>query len=380
VTPIPGPSDGETIVRVLREGPAPLAHTAPGAAERALHVAVAIPAFTRGSGGHGTIFQLVSQLESFGHTCSIWLHDPSGDARPGAVVRRQILEQFTPVRAPVFTGFDEWYGADVAVATGWQTVYPVLTLPACRARAYLVQDHEPEFYATSAESYWAARTYDLDLYCIAASPWLLERVAARRSRPGSVFPLGIDHDTYHPRPVPRRRDTVVFYARSVTPRRAVPLGLLALEELYRRRPRTRIVMFGDYVRHPTSFPYERIEVASPEQLAWLYSQATVGLSLSLTNYSLVGLEMLGCGLPCVDLAGFSSETVYGENGPVELVDVDPIAIADAAERLMNEPDLWGRRSREGLEFVRGRTWERAAREVEAGLREALRQREALALA
>ena len=57
-----------------------------------------------------------------------------------------------PLRAPAHKGFADWAGADVVLATGWETVYPALLLPGCRARAYLVQDHEPEFFATSAES------------------------------------------------------------------------------------------------------------------------------------------------------------------------------------------------------------------------------------
>ena len=57
----------------------------------------------------------------------------------------------------MFKEFDDWYGADVVVATGWQTVYPVLELDGCRARAYLVNDHEPEFFATSVEHEWAER-------------------------------------------------------------------------------------------------------------------------------------------------------------------------------------------------------------------------------
>ncbi len=55
-------------------------------------------------------------------------------------------------------------------------------------------------------------------------------------------------------------------------------------------------------------------VASPQQLALLFSQATVGLSLSMTNYSLIPQEMLACGMPCVDLQGASAESVFGRTG------------------------------------------------------------------
>ena len=51
----------------------------------------------------------------------------------------------------------------------------------------------------------------------------------------------------------------------------------------------------------TSFPYEHAGVLPEPELARLYREATVGVSLSLTNYSRVSQEMLACGLPCVEL-------------------------------------------------------------------------------
>ena len=42
-----------------------------------------------------------------------------------ALAQREIVEHFAPLRAGVFNDFDDWHGADVALATGWQTAYPV---------------------------------------------------------------------------------------------------------------------------------------------------------------------------------------------------------------------------------------------------------------
>ena len=76
-----------------------------------LHVAVVIPPFQRGSGGHNTIFTLLARLEEMGHTCSIWLYDPRRRHHEAAsVLRRRIVEEFAPLRAPVHKGFDDWYG------------------------------------------------------------------------------------------------------------------------------------------------------------------------------------------------------------------------------------------------------------------------------
>ncbi len=363
----------------LESGASPLAAPVPGMAQRdRLHVAVVIPPFRRGSGGHNSIFHLVRGLEAIGHTCSIWLHDPTGLHRDEGegYTRGNIVEFFGDLAAPVFKGFDRWYGADVAVATGWQTVYPVMRLGGCLARAYLVHDHEPEFYGTSVERTLAESTYRLGLHTIAASPWLAEIMRDRYGLTSTSFTFGVDHDVYWPRPVAREAETVAFYGRAVTERRAVSLGTLALAELKRRRPSLRVVIFGDVRVLATSFEFEQAGVASPEQLAWLYSQATVGLCLSLTNYSLIPNEMLACGLPCVDLAGRSTESVFGADGPVELAAATPVALADAMARLLADPDHWRARSEAGLAYVATHSWADAAARVDAGLREALAQREA----
>jgi glycosyltransferase involved in cell wall biosynthesis len=366
------------IARILADGPAPLSEPIPGMAERTpLHLAFVIPPFTEGSGGHNIIFQLIHRLERAGHTCSVWVDDPFGQRSHEwpAVVRASINEHFASVRAPVHKDFSHWYGADVLVATGWQTVYPALALPNVRARAYLVNDHEPEFYPTSVESVWAAETYRLGLYGICGSPWLRELYIERYGGTAEVFDYGVDHAVYHPRAVARRRDTVVYYCRSSTPRRAVALGVMALHELYRRRPDVRIVMFGERYPLPTPFPYEHLGVASAEQLSWLFSEATVGLCLSMTNYSLIPQEMLACGLPCVDLQGASAESVFGADGPVELSPFDTFALADHLERVLEDQELWERRSQAGITFVSGRSWDHAAEQVERALRGALRARE-----
>jgi glycosyltransferase involved in cell wall biosynthesis len=61
---------------VWREGATPLLEPVPGMAERErLRLAMVIPPFARGSGGHNTLFQIFSRLERRGHSCSVWLAD-----------------------------------------------------------------------------------------------------------------------------------------------------------------------------------------------------------------------------------------------------------------------------------------------------------------
>ena len=366
------------IERFFREGPAPLLDPIPGMADKPrLHLAFVVPPFGIGSGGHATIFRLLHLLEQRGHTCSIWVHDPAGerDNEWPAVMRRVVVEHFSPVAAPLHKGFDDWRGADVVIATGWQTVYPAMLLPGVRARSYLINDHESEFYPTSVESQWAEQTYRLGMHGICASPWLRDIYVERYGGSAGYFELGVDHDVYMPRPIERRRDTVVFYCRPPTGRRAFALGRMALAELKERHPDLRIVAYGAREQVPMAFAYEHAGIASPVELSWLYSQATVGLSLSMTNYSLIPQEMLACGLPCVDLQHPSTEGVFGNDGPVSLAPFRPNAIADAIDELLRDDELWERRSRAGIEFVAEKSWEHVADVVEDELRHALRLRE-----
>jgi len=239
-----------------------------------------------------------------------------------------------------------------------------------------VQDHEPDFYATSTKTLLAEHTYRMGLPCIAASPWLAGVLQGRHGARTTPFEPGVDPVDYHPVPdTPRRADTVVFYARDFTPRRGVELGLMSLKRLLEHRPSTRVVLFGTHNRVRAPFAFEQLGVESSERLRRLYSEATVGLSLSLTNYSLVPNEMMACGLPVVDLAGRACEGVYGEDGSIiTLANDDPHDIAEKLWLLLADPVRRERLSRAGIEFTRSQTWSGSADSIERALRQALAER------
>jgi glycosyltransferase involved in cell wall biosynthesis len=90
---------------------------------------------------------------------------------------------------------------------------------------------------------------------------------------------------------------------------------------------------------------------------------------------LVPKEMMACGLPVVELDAPSARSIFGSDGPLELSAFDPYEIADHIERLLDDRALWDARSAAGIERVAQVTWDRAAEEVEHGVREALRARE-----
>lgn len=367
------------MLELARGGPAPLAARAGRDLDGSLKIAAVVPSFRRGGGGHRTIVRLLLGLRDMGHEVSAWLddHEALHAAESSDRLRRSFARFFDAADLPFYPDLREWRGADVVMATGWQTVPRALMLPEARARAYLVQDHEPDFYPASAEATWAAQTYSMGLHCIAASPWLAQLLRDRYRTPATHFDLGVDHSIYQPAPEDRRDDLVIFYARATTPRRAVPLGLTALAELAARRPSVRIELFGEdrgvsqALWPAPSSPCGHLGVLAERELAALYSRATIGLVFSLTNPSLIGPEMMACGLPCVELATPPMTSTFGSDGPLQLAEPGPLRLCAMIERLLDDSHLRARLSSEGLQLTATRSWPHAAEQVETALRKAL---------
>jgi glycosyltransferase involved in cell wall biosynthesis len=338
-------------------------------------VAWVVPPWRIGSGGHTTIFRLVRQLELRGHRCAIFIFDPHRHVnRSAAAMRDEIREHFVPgVEAEVFHGLADFDSADVAIATEWRTAFPVRDLPRCREKAYLVQDHEPEFYATSTQSIWAEETYRMDYRCIAYTPWMADILRDRYGVEARWFECGTDLDVFaFAGPEDRESEVIAVYARRETERRAVDLAVAGLAALADRRPTIRPVLFGSSQRTQLPFMAEDLGIVPPRRLAALYRQASAGIVFSLTTHSLVAHEMMASGLPTVELEGANVESALGASGDlVELAARRPDAIADAVERLLADRDAAATMARRARDFVAERTWERAGDQVEGALRDFL---------
>ena len=237
------------------EGTVPLLDPVPGMADREpLHIACDPAASGAAAAATTRSSRSVAPRAHRPH-CSMWHHRPDGlAARAAAVVRDSIREYFAPIEAPVFKGFDDWFGADIVLATGWQTVLrSLLLLDAVRARGYVVNDHEPEFYATSDEAHWARLSYAHGLLHL-RSPWLADivrdRYGARRRCSSSASTTTSTTRARSTAGATRSSSTRADVRRGAP----TPLGVQALGELHRRRPDVRILLFGDIQTRSRAVP------------------------------------------------------------------------------------------------------------------------------
>jgi len=176
-----------------------------------------------GSGGHTTMFRLVSALERAGHRCVVYLADEHGWSHDQHV--RATRSWWPWVEAEIRDAADGLEDAHAIFATAWETAYTVLASPARGARFYLVQDFEPSFHAAGSHSLLAEATYRFGFHGITAGRWLAELLQRDYAMVADPFDFGRDPVyTLDPAIGDRERDGVCFYARPGTPRRAYEIG------------------------------------------------------------------------------------------------------------------------------------------------------------
>jgi hypothetical protein len=314
-----------------------------------------------GFGGHATLFRIVNFLGERGHLNRLYLHDVyCGDlAHQTEIVRRQY-----GFRGPVARVQDGMEDAHAVVATGWPTAYPVFNARCSGRRCYLVQDFEPDFHPMGSLAVLAENTYRMGFHGITAGPWLAERLRRDYGMAADAFDLGCDLERYR-RTADMPRRGIAFYARPRAARRGFEVGMLALELFARRRPDLEIHLFGAKVG-TTRFRCIDHGPLSPAELNRLYNRCHAGLSLSLTNVSLVPLEMLAAGcIPVVNDAEHTRRVL--DNAHVSYADFTPHALAARLEAIVGLGDF-DAVSRAAAASVRRVHWEQAGATVEQSLR------------
>jgi glycosyltransferase involved in cell wall biosynthesis len=283
-----------------------------------------------------TIFRAALALEQAGYEVHFYLfgdtHYVSGSEAAEAI------RTFYPLKARAHLGVIEMLPAEFCLATSWMTAYPLRDFAACRRKIYYVQDEESLFHPESSGKMLAEETYRFGFECVCAGRWLAQRMREYGNH-AVPFELAYDPEVYFPGADIPRKKRVVFYARYHTARRGVELGLLALTLLKAKHPEVEIVLFGsDEVPYDLPFDYTLAGVLTLNDLPDLYRTATVGFSISLTNYSLVPQEMLACGLPVVEVSHPSLQAAYPTSSPaIRLAHPTPERLADALSEVLTLP-------------------------------------------
>jgi glycosyltransferase involved in cell wall biosynthesis len=320
-----------------------------------------VPPVNAGSGGHLNIFRFVRFLEGRGYACRIYIYDPHKTQAPARAA--QILrDHYEPMRAGLEQDFSTLGECDVILATEWTTAYPVHNAKVDAAKFYFVQDFEPSFSRVGTEYVLAENTYRFGLYGITAGKWLAQKLHADYGMETDHFEFGSDFGRYT-YTNSARRSKVFFYARPVTERRGFELGVLALDRFHQMRPDYEIHMAGWPVNGwQLPFPFVDHGVLPLDRLNGLYNDCAAGLMLSLTNFSLLPLELLCAG--CIPVMNDGPNNRLVSNNPhLVFTRPTPQALAAALADVVDRPDLPAL-AREASQSVEGLDWNASGAQME----------------
>jgi glycosyltransferase involved in cell wall biosynthesis/FMN phosphatase YigB (HAD superfamily) len=325
-----------------------------------LVVAWLFPDIGLGSGGHMTLLRFVRHFRSLGIVNRIYIQGRSHHKTKTALRAFVEAHYGTLDGVELHTVSNDLHESDILIATHWSTAYEVYRWPKTRMKAYFIQDFEPYFYAKSSIGVFAENTYRMNLFGICASPWLHEITGQQFGMRGCFFYLGYEPSTYYPDPlVERDSNRVVVYMRPTTERRGTELLLAALLEVQKRRPGTRISIFGTGSIPEVGLRAEVLGLQNEEQLRRLHSGSAITLLTSLTNYSLMPIEAMACGSVVVDLDLESMRETFGADAPIVLVRPEPLAMADELIALLEARERLRALSERSITFANQFQWSRA---------------------
>jgi glycosyltransferase involved in cell wall biosynthesis len=346
----------------------PLPYEPPAQIPESLELEWVVPPLWPGSGGHNNFFRLMAFLEERGHRIRITIYNPRGTQSREEVLG--MLRHFPALKAEPYFSNEPTASGHAVIATSWPTAYAVAAARGPAKKLYFVQDIESMFYPAGTESVLAEGSYRLGLEGITLGPWISSELEQRFGMRATPIDFQVDLRSYGlTNSGPRR--SVAFYARPTTPRRGYELGILALQRFRELQPDAEINLVGwDVGRLRPSFPHVSHGVVSHAVLNDLYNRCAAALVLSMTNMSLLPLELLAAG--CLPVVNDGANTRLALDHPsIRYTSLSPAAIGrDLADVYAAAAD--GSAAAAAAASVAGRTLDRSGEQLEAAVRAAVK--------
>nr|WP_246357599.1 glycosyltransferase [Pyxidicoccus fallax] len=326
-----------------------------------------VPAFGHDSSGVHTLFRFADLMQRrHGVRSDFVVHDKPG-ASPGDFEARAAT--LFPGAAGAFrvlsgpAALAELPACDLALATSWTSVYPVLRHPRAGVRAYFIQDHEPMLFAAGTQRALAEQTYTLGFHGIFNTPGLRDAVKARHGMDGFAFEPAVDGGLFHARR-PRREGPVrvFFHGCPALERNGFELGLAALARLKRELgPAVEVVTAGAEW-NPESYGVRglvtNLGVLPAERTAALYRECDVGLCFMFTEPpSSLALEMMASGMALVTNDNPAHRWLLRDGENCLLTAPTPGSVLAQLRRAVGDPALRQRLGASAAERVSRTTWE-----------------------
>ncbi|MFP5256338.1 MAG: glycosyltransferase family 4 protein [Acidimicrobiia bacterium] len=323
-------------------------------------VTFAWPSSHHRTGGVVVLYHFANGLARRGHEVH-FLHGPAWPGRIDAIEQLDWFRFEPTVQHHVVDSMDDpaLPASDVVFA---RTALPHQGLPALFVQGAHMLPAEMEEQA-----------YRLDGPKVCVARWLIDRGRSLGVPEAQLWPvtLGLDHELFRRVAPLDDRPYDVAIVHHDHPTKGWGVGLEALRELHRRRPRLSVAVFGGAGRPAELEPwmdfrdYPTHEVLAEE----VYNASKVFLQPShFEGFGLTCIEAMACGAALVttDNGGSAEYAVDGDTAVV-VPPGDPMALAEAADALLHDDERRAALAERGARAVRRFDWEVGTDELEARL-------------
>lgn len=355
---------------------------------------------TKRTGGTNAIFQIADRLSKMGHIITIvsagtqdhgWFDFTSPvsfiypEARkfPSFRYRRKkvLLSEILSYLVERFTGGLEVSrhrvlaeavpnDSDCIIATFFETAFSVqMTGLKSAKKFYFVQHFESVFFDDLISKQRVIQTYYFPFKLIVSSTWANNMLIGEVGRSGRVVIPGINTSIFKPsEPKPQSSSFMVVALGKGAPVKGLKYLLEALSIAKKLIPSLKLTLYGDEPELKDLSPVETdyVLMQSNEQLANIYSSSDVLVTPSLFESSpSPPLEAMACGTPVITTQFGTEDYCFDKYNSLVIPPEDSNALSQAIVSLYTDQELRERLRKNGLETVKGMTWDKTAAEFNA---------------
>jgi len=325
-------------------------------------------------GGCRIVFEHVNRLIDRGYEVNVVSH--FGEDPDWFSLKTKII------KLPPFSS--DFPASDVIVTTYWPTIYEAekLNIP---KKFMLIQGYDPVFYTPGSELFEMCKNaFSLKLKPLVVSRWLQERVKKEFNRDSIHVPNGIDLSVFKmDNKNQQKKELNILYVvgdyghwkgikDALQVFKIVKKGQGWLKTIGKNK--VRII----FVSTQNSLPAgaeglvdEFYSNPTQAELVKLYNRGDVFLHSSICEgFGLPPLEAMACGNAVVTTdSGGVREFCRHEHNCLLVAPKDPVGLAKAVSRLIENGDLRGRLAKNGIETAKEFNWERSISLLEQAFKE-----------
>lgn len=309
-------------------------------------------------GGHYTLFRFANHFAKNGTKNIIYIYNNQRHKTPDQL-QKELEFALDDCRIEVIVDPKKLPKCDGAIATTWQSAYPVRALPFAAHKFYFMQDYESLFYAYGTASMQANATYGFGFTGITGGGWLKQCYESHGGK-AKNYRFAADRKIFHPADqtgtVRNSVRRIFFYGRPSTERRCFALGLAALEKISKKYPDIELVIAGLELSNLPPFKVTTLGNLSLAATGDLYRTCDIGIAFSGTNLSYLPVELMASGVPVISNNGPHIEWHCKDGYNSLLVDPVPEAVLEAVTRLVESQPLRQTLVKGGLETMADLDW------------------------